>query len=229
MRGATADAAGPPRSDQGGAHAPTDLQPLRAKCRMVSHYDINAAQDHMAKEMLKARALHCAARESAIIVGGRDHDPAFVALAADIGLTRLALGMQRIELLFQPLLGRFAGVDRAAPLGRLRPSHRLPRGAAGCRGPRLQAEEDRSRPAGAGDRAGDLRQRTVPCLLPHKALIAYQNLVSLPLPVSQQLGSRFEAGAANAGLPPSRARPAMAHSWRRSSGCNPPKTCSCTR
>jgi hypothetical protein len=37
-----------------------------------------------------------------------------MALAPDEGFTSLALGMQRVELLFQPLLGGFAGVDRTA-------------------------------------------------------------------------------------------------------------------
>src|ERR1700730_3764351 len=43
MRGATADAAGQPRSDQGGAHAPPDLQPRRAKCGMAAALPHQAA------------------------------------------------------------------------------------------------------------------------------------------------------------------------------------------
>jgi hypothetical protein len=35
-------------------------------------------------------------------------------LAEDVRFTRLSLGIQRIEGLLEPLLGRFAGIDGAA-------------------------------------------------------------------------------------------------------------------
>ncbi len=44
----------------------------------------------------------------------RKADPALMALAPDVSLARLALGMQRIELLLQSFLGGFAGIDCAA-------------------------------------------------------------------------------------------------------------------
>src|SRR5580704_12700642 len=68
----------------------------------------------------------------------------------------------------------------------------LASGFARCGSPRLEAEEDRPRPAGAGDRAGDLRQGTVVLPLPHKAVLGDENLVDVPLPLPQQLGPRFE-------------------------------------
>jgi hypothetical protein len=37
-----------------------------------------------------------------------------MSLAHDIGLARLSLGIERIEFLLEALVGRFAGVDRAA-------------------------------------------------------------------------------------------------------------------
>src|SRR6516164_786235 len=40
--------------------------------------------------------------------------PAFVPLAVDKGLAGLALRLQRIELLLEPLFGGFAGIDRAS-------------------------------------------------------------------------------------------------------------------
>src|SRR6516225_2606748 len=46
--------------------------------------------------------------------GNEEVNPAFVPLARDEGLAGLALRLQRIELLFEPLLGGFAGVDRTA-------------------------------------------------------------------------------------------------------------------
>ena len=41
-------------------------------------------------------------------------DPSDMPLAHDIGLARLPLSIERIEFLLEPLVGRFAGVDRAA-------------------------------------------------------------------------------------------------------------------
>ena len=40
--------------------------------------------------------------------------PSGMTLAHDIGLARLPLGVERIEFLLEPLVGRFSGVDRAA-------------------------------------------------------------------------------------------------------------------
>ena len=56
-----------------------------------------------------------------------DQHPAFGALAGDIGLAGLALGMQAVELLLEPFLGGFPGVDGAAELADSRLGHaRLP-------------------------------------------------------------------------------------------------------
>jgi hypothetical protein len=41
-------------------------------------------------------------------------DPALGLLAGDVGLGRLALGVQRVELLIEALLGRLAGIDETA-------------------------------------------------------------------------------------------------------------------
>ena len=41
-------------------------------------------------------------------------DPAFVLLADDVGLAGLALGVEGVELLLQPILGGLARVDGAA-------------------------------------------------------------------------------------------------------------------
>src|SRR5260370_12826677 len=75
------------------------------------------------------------------------------------------------------------------------------------RGPRLQAEKDRSRPACAGDCAGDLRQRAIARLLPNKAIIAHQNLMGAPLPFAQQPRAGLAAGVARPHRPPPPADP----------------------
>ena len=40
--------------------------------------------------------------------------PAFMRLAFDVGLRRLPLGVEGVEVLFEPLVGRDARIDRAA-------------------------------------------------------------------------------------------------------------------
>src|SRR6266496_740921 len=61
-----------------------------------------------------------AAGEPAIVVGGLDQPPSLAPLAADESLARLALRVQRVEVLLQSLLGRFACVNRATPYRRFR-------------------------------------------------------------------------------------------------------------
>ena len=53
---------------------------------------------------LQGGTLHGAARQPAVIVTGRKGDPAFVLLAGDIRLARLALGVERVEVLFETFL-----------------------------------------------------------------------------------------------------------------------------
>ena len=69
-----------------------------------------------ASSRFSAGPLQRAAGEAAVVVGVADQRPALGALAGDVGLAGLALGVQRVELLLQPLLGGLAGVDRAAEL-----------------------------------------------------------------------------------------------------------------
>jgi len=62
----------------------------------------------------------CSAGRSIVAPENRRHHkprarpPAFVPLAVDEGLAGFTLCLQRIEFLVEPLLGGFAGVDRAA-------------------------------------------------------------------------------------------------------------------
>ena len=68
------------------------------------------------EQPLQGRALHGAARDAAIIIVVGDQLPAQADLRGDEGGTGLALGIERVELLVEPFLGRLAGVDRAAKL-----------------------------------------------------------------------------------------------------------------
>ena len=66
------------------------------------------------EQALEGRAFQRAARDAAVIVHLRQGHPAGALLAENIGVTGLALGIQRVELLLEPLLGGLAGVDGAA-------------------------------------------------------------------------------------------------------------------
>ena len=70
----------------------------------------------IAQQPLQRRPLHGAAGETAVVVAVADEDPALVLLAGDVGQRRLALGVERVELHVEPLVGRDAGVDGAADL-----------------------------------------------------------------------------------------------------------------
>ena len=98
-------------------------------------------------------------RQAAIVIHIRKRAPSGVTLARDIGLASLALGVKRIKLLLEPLVGRFSSVDRAADRGRGSCSISPRDGAL----PRLQeslsvAAEGRKTSGstvGAGDLSGD--------------------------------------------------------------------------
>jgi hypothetical protein len=63
---------------------------------------------------LQGRAVEGGTREAAIVIAIRNQAPALMGLALDIGLAGLALSVERVEFEIEIMLGRFAGVDRAA-------------------------------------------------------------------------------------------------------------------
>src|SRR5262245_17893730 len=69
----------------------------------------------MLQKQLKRWALHGRTRKPAVVVVAPDQPPALARLAPDECLGRFALDVQRVELLLESFLGRFAGVNRAAP------------------------------------------------------------------------------------------------------------------
>ena len=68
----------------------------------------------VSQQPLQRRPLGRAAGIAAVIVAGPDQGPAGMGLTADIGLRGVMLGVQRVEVLLQPMVGRHAGIDRAA-------------------------------------------------------------------------------------------------------------------
>ena len=68
------------------------------------------------EQALQCGPLQRGAGDAAIVVAVRHQHPAFRALAGDIGLAGLALGIERVELHVEALFRGFARVDGAAEL-----------------------------------------------------------------------------------------------------------------
>src|SRR5271166_5471516 len=67
----------------------------------VDHDHVDATSAHVVEQPFEGRPLHRAAGVAAIVVAVADQLPAFVGLALDIGLRRLPLIVERVELLLQ--------------------------------------------------------------------------------------------------------------------------------
>src|SRR5262249_8487165 len=81
---------------------------------LVDNDRIDPTRRNVGEQPLQSRPIHRRAGEPAVIIACTQANPAFVPLAGDEGFTGLALCLQRIELLLEPLLGGFAGVNRTA-------------------------------------------------------------------------------------------------------------------
>ena len=88
-----------------GARQPIDL---------VDDNDIDPVGSNVIEELLQGRAVGGSAREAAIVISGTNQCPTGMGLAADIGLRRIILGIERVEVLIETRLGRDPGIDGAA-------------------------------------------------------------------------------------------------------------------
>ena len=75
---------------------------------LVDDHDIDETLADIGEQTLQRRPLHRAARKPAVVVCGLDELPAFAGLALDERLARLALGVQRVEVLLETLLRALA-------------------------------------------------------------------------------------------------------------------------
>ena len=80
---------------------------------LVDHDDIHLALTDAREKRLKCRTFNRPARETSIIIVGLDELPAFVGLALDLGLCRLVLGIERVEVLVELVIGGLPGIDGA--------------------------------------------------------------------------------------------------------------------
>ena len=83
---------------------------------LVDHDHVDQPVLDIRQQPLQAGALQRAAGDAAVVILVADQHPALGPLAGDVGLAGLALGVERVELLLQPFLGGFPGVDGAAQL-----------------------------------------------------------------------------------------------------------------
>ena len=83
---------------------------------LVDDDDVELASPHQVHQLLKAWTVHVAAGEATVVEAIGEQLPAFMGLRANIGLACLALGLERVKILFEAVLGGFAGVDGTAEL-----------------------------------------------------------------------------------------------------------------
>ena len=86
----------------------------RQSVDLVDNDGMSFAGLDVLQKPLERRPLHRPAGKAAVVIHVRKRDPSGMTLAYDIGLACLPLSIERIEFLLEPLVGRFAGVDRAA-------------------------------------------------------------------------------------------------------------------
>src|ERR1700757_1536136 len=79
---------------------------------LVDDHRVDPPCRDVGEQLLQSGPVHRRAGDPTIIITRAHADPAFVPLAVDEGLAGFALRLQRIEFLLEPLLGRFASVDR---------------------------------------------------------------------------------------------------------------------
>src|SRR6266536_2277661 len=81
---------------------------------LVDHHHVNASGPDIGQELLERRAVGRAAGIAAVVIAGPDQGPAFLRLAAHVGFGGVMLGIERVEILLQPMVGGDPGIDRAA-------------------------------------------------------------------------------------------------------------------
>jgi hypothetical protein len=65
---------------------------------------VDSLRGNIVQKLFQSWPFHVAAGEAAIVIASGDIVPSLMALAEDVRFTRLSLGIERIEGLFQPLL-----------------------------------------------------------------------------------------------------------------------------
>ncbi len=80
---------------------------------LVDDHNVDPPLPDVGEQLLQAGSVQAAAGEAAIVIMISDQFPPLMGLALDVGLRGLALSVKGIKLLFEPIVGRDTGVDRA--------------------------------------------------------------------------------------------------------------------
>jgi hypothetical protein len=78
---------------------------------LVDDDHVDPPRLHVDEQLLECGPIHRPAGEAAIVVPIPNQSPTLVRLALDVGLARLPLGVEGIEILLKSLLGRDARID----------------------------------------------------------------------------------------------------------------------
>ena len=79
-------------------------QRSRQPIHLIDNHQVDPLGPDVVEQPGQGRTVHRAARDTAIVVEGRQRPPSLMTLTEDVGLASLTLRMQRVELLFEPLL-----------------------------------------------------------------------------------------------------------------------------
>src|SRR5690606_7000738 len=96
-------------------HEPGEVHQRAAQSvHLVDHDAVHLAPLHRGHQPPQRRAVHVPAAVPPVVVALREQDPPLVLHGGDERLAALALGVEAVDLLLEPLLGALAGVDGAA-------------------------------------------------------------------------------------------------------------------
>ena len=84
---------------------------------LIDDHHIDPPLHDVGKQFLQRRALHGTAGKATVVIMVAAQSPPFVRLAFDVGFRGLALGVERVKILLEPLVTRDTGVDRATQSG----------------------------------------------------------------------------------------------------------------
>jgi hypothetical protein len=156
---------------------------------------------NLVEQPLHGRPFRGPARQTAIIVGGLDRSPALPLLASDERLARLALRVQRVEVVFETLFGGFPGID----------AQRRTDGLARSIGGRLPRLRLRPKNNGSDQRQSDYTrnfgERAMPLSAKQHSVLQHCNLMVDAAPFVEQhstgghfAGRRHFHGTARTGI-----------------------------
>src|SRR5437016_7923283 len=97
-----------------GAAGPLAVFVAQLELDLVNQHDVDLARPDFGQQLLQRRAVERGAGECAVVVAAGNRPPALVRLTLDIGLARLALGIERVEGKLKIVLCRFARIDGTA-------------------------------------------------------------------------------------------------------------------